>query len=147
MTKSRIIQLMRKAADLLEQSSLPETSDGYRSYYGSVNVPCRDAAELAEFARTFGKCDKRAHDELFWLSAKLDDSGLFHVDANADRAAVCRKIITTKTLPAEPEKTIPAQPERTVEEVSWDCGSILAAADHDNQANESAEEPAKAVQS
>ena len=44
--------------------------------------------------------------------------------------AVCRRIETRKTIPAQPERTLPAEPEREEVEISWECPESLLRAEN-----------------
>ncbi len=74
---------------------------------------------MAAFIRSVGKVAKNGIESTFWISHRIGDLEITMFAK--DREQVCRKIVTKKVLPAEPERVIAAQPERIIEEVTWDC--------------------------
>ncbi len=123
MTRTELIAELRKAADTLESIILPELD-----WRLKVEVTAHFATrpDMASFIRAVGKVRKDSVESSFWISHRVDNIDI--TVFAADREQVCRKIVTTKTLPPEPEKIIPAQPERVVEEVTWDCAEPILSA-------------------
>lgn len=114
---------LRQAADFFEQH--PECLGPWPSFTLNCLLPTKE--KLVEVTRGLGKLEKKAAGEHFWLQKNLP--GDVRIDLFVRRDQVCEKVVTKKTLPAEPETVIKieAKPEREVEEVSWVCPDSLLA--------------------
>ena len=117
------IRGLRELADWLEKRpTLPK--------FLSISTACIDAlcsrAELADYARMFGACDKRAESDFFIIEKHF--SGGVSINAHGARRAVCEKVVIgTRTIPAMPERTLPATEERVEEITEWRCPESLLA--------------------
>ena len=124
MDRLKTIAALREIADLLEAH--PEMTWWMSDL--SIMV-CTDTREdVATFARAVGSTKKQELNRDTLILRHCTPSG-GELWARVQKESVCEKIVTKKTLPPEPERIVPALPEREVEEVSWKCGSILAAAE------------------
>ncbi len=121
MTRLEMVAALRKSADTLETMELPDLDWRVKT---DVCAHFATRQDMADFIRVVGKVKKDSVESSFWVTHRVGD--LEVVVYAADREQVCRKVVTIRTLPPEPEKIIPAQPERVVEEVTWDCEPILA---------------------
>lgn len=120
MTREDAINGLRLVADFLEAN--PELS-GRAAYSLSFQVPCFCRDELAAFARACPRTEKHPiGGNMFLYYYPMEGVKIFGA---VSRDEVCTAKTIKKMLPAEPERTIAAKPEREVEEVVWDCGSIL----------------------
>lgn len=128
MKKSECIEYLRKCIELVER--IPEIGWGWDI---DLSVHGCTASDLRAFIHATGKTEKSASGNTLWVSHHPDGMDRVQLTAFADRDQVCERIVTTKTLPAEPEKVIPAKPERVVEVEEWNCHSILAGQDDRDQ--------------
>lgn len=116
------IDSLRKLASWLEAHPQPDLYTMNTIF----NVFLKTKEEFADAVMGIGTAEKGVSSSTFYLR-KAFGGGLF-LDINVNRDLICRKVVTKKIEPAEPEHVIPAKPEREVEEETWECPeSILAA--------------------
>ena len=108
---------LRQLADFLElHPDLP------LPYAGAQNAFVGGKDGLAAAAREPGvKWAKKVDDYNFTLAVEF--SGGYAYEVNADRGAICRKVVTGTRI--EPARE--ATPERTVETYDWVCDEPLLA--------------------
>lgn len=114
---------LREAADFFENHpQLQVPMDRSFTVYGIKG------ADLATFAKAFGKCDKVTDEYSFQLVHTLPSG--FNLNTYTSRENVCKRVlVNTEIIPAH---IIPAIPEKMVEETTrnvyeWECPeSILA---------------------
>jgi hypothetical protein len=123
MTREKTILALREIADFLAVH--PELPDGL--YFGHVYIPAENKADIVTIVKALGKTKKNYVGNSIQITRDFGDIELN--SHSVDREQVCRKIVTKKMEPAQPEKVIPAIPEHEVEVVRWDCEPILAGID------------------
>ena len=124
--RKQFIAGLREAADFFEnnpQLKVPLDRD--------LTVYSVTGADLATFARAFGKCDKVTDDFSFQLVHTLPSG--FQLKTYTSRENVCKRVLVkTEEVPAH---TIPAVPEKFIEASTrnvyeWECPeSILGMAE------------------
>ena len=91
----------------------------------TLNVFGVTKEQLQIFAKVAGKVSKSAFESVFYLRKGF--SGDIHLDFNAERDQVCKRVVVgTKLIPATSERIVPAQPEHEEEIVEWNCTPVMA---------------------
>lgn len=126
-TNELLVHRLRAIADFIEaHPDIPMYRVSANCYHASSvdmmfrgSDPTEERRNLTVFARAIGHIENRTHiGSAYLLKGKIGD---IPVSMQVTREAVCRRVVTEETLPAEPEVTIPAKPARTVKIEKWEC--------------------------
>ena len=125
----KLIDSLRAAADFLEQH--PELPKAHQNDVCGLQIGvhlygAESKGRAASIVRTLGgKWDKCFHDTFATIDRLI--SPLVKLQVFVQRDAICRRIVKTKLVAAQPEQIVPAQPEREETEIEWVCDEPLLA--------------------